>query len=392
MATAGELYGRPWSEREFIIVLHYYFEHRNEPRHAGCRYVEELSEVLGRTSGAILMRMENYASIDPDLRGARVGLININALGRRVFNEWCMKTDALRDCARAFIRDSKATNLPTLFDPHPVRVPKAFGKYELVDKIGEGAAGIVFSCINTNDNCPFAIKIIRTEGIYDPNVFHRFLREIHALKAVSHPNVINLYEDNLESERNFPAFVMDLAAHSLTGYAEEIYRGQDTLLRPVVPCQEAMCIIRSVLDAAEALHSNSPRLIHRDINPNNVLQLPDGRWALADFGLAKFLSTAPVSTSFRTTTERGWGTTWYAAPEQYNNFSTTDERSDIYSVGMLMWELFSSCGPPPSERDSGLDDAMEAVFRKATARDPSQRYATIRELREDLLDAAEKGR
>ena len=330
MTTAVDLYGRPWSEKELIVTLHYYFKYQGHPRHSGCDYIQDLSRILGRTPGAIVMRMENYASIDPTFQDKRVGLINITPFGKRVFNHWLNQKDALTECAEAFIRDSASKSIPTLFDPCPIRIPRAFGKYELIDKLGEGASGMVFSCLNSDDDTAYAIKIIHAEGIHDPSVFHRFLREIRALKAVDHPNIINLHEDNLESEKQFPAFVMDLASHSLTSYVEQVSAVQPQPMSPVLPFAEAACVFQSMLDAVESLHSNVPRLIHRDINPNNVLRLPDGRWVLADFGLAKFLSTAPVSTSFRTTTQRGWGTMWYTAPEQYRDFGKADEKSDIY--------------------------------------------------------------
>lgn len=390
MSKAEELYGRPWIEPEFVVVLHYYFEYQDRPRHAGSDYIKELSSILGRTESAILMRMENYASIDPAVQ-RRVGLININALGRRIFNAWNENREALRRCADLLIREAKRKNVPTLFDSSPVRIPKAFDRYELVDELGHGSYGRVFSCIDTRDGKPYAIKIIQSDNIHDPNAFHRFLREIRALRSVDHPNVIKLHEDNLDSERNFPAFVMDLATHSLSAYAEEFSRARDIRVPPVLPLTEAMSIVHGALNAVEALHSNRPRLIHRDVNPNNLLRLQNGSWVLADFGLAKFLSTAPVSTTFRTTTHRGWGTMWFTAPEQYSDFLNSTERTDIYSLGMLIWELFSTSLPPPSERETGLRGRLEAVHLKAIARDPNSRYGDVDELRRDFLKAIEEG-
>ena len=121
---------------------------------------------------------------------------------------------SLAECAEAFVRDSKSDNEPTLFNPSRVRIPRAFGKYELVDKIAEGASGVVFSCIDTDTDEPFAIKIIRAEGVYDRNVLHRFLREIRALRTIDHDHVIKLREDNLDSEREFPAYVMEFGRGS----------------------------------------------------------------------------------------------------------------------------------------------------------------------------------
>jgi serine/threonine protein kinase len=385
MTAPEHLYGRPWTEPEFLVVLHYYLKHRGEPRHEGTPFVQELTRTLGRTVSSILMRMENYASIDPAVHDTRVGLIHINELGRRLFEKWKDQPDSLEMTAGVLIRQAEQRDVPTLFDPSPIRIPKAFGRYELVDKVGEGRSGLVFSCIDSESGRAFAIKIIHNDALRDAEIFHRFLREIRALKSVSHRNVITLHEDNLETERAFPAFIMDLATHSLTGYLEEIRHNQLNKQRPVLPFDESQLIVQSAMDAVEALHRNQPKLIHRDINPNNLLRLPDNRWVLADFGLVKFLSTAQASTSFQTMTHRGWGTMWYTAPEQYDDFANCTEQSDVYSIGMLIWELFSTAPPPPSDRDLGLPQKLETLYLRATARDPKQRHSCIDELRQELL-------
>lgn len=385
MNTPQHLYGKPWSEPEFLIVLHYYLKHHDEPKHEGTPFVKDLSRILGRTVSSILMRMENFASIDPAVQEARKGLIHINDLGRRLFEKWRADPDALGMTAGVLIRQAEQRDVPDLFNPSPIKIPKAFGRYELVDQLGEGTSGVVFSCIDTESWNAFAIKIIHSNIVQDTEIFHRFLREIHALKAVSHRNVIALHQDNLNTEKNNPAFIMDLATHSLTSYLEEARHRQSERTRPILQLTESAAIIHSAMNAVEALHKNHPKLIHRDINPNNLLRLPDGRWVLADFGLAKFLSTAPVSTSFQTTTHRGWGTMWFTAPEQYDDFMNTTERTDVYSLGMLIWELFTTAGPPPG--DLGLPEKLAELYRKATAREPNARHRSVDELRRDFFKA-----
>jgi len=382
MTTPEHLYGRPWSEPEFLMVLHYYLQHHDEPKHERSPFVIELSTILGRTVDSILMRMENYASIDPTVHENRKGLIHINDFGRHLFEKWRNQPEALGLTAGVLIRQAKQQDVPDLFNPSPIKIPKAFGKYELLDKLGEGTSGVVFSCIDTESRKPFAIKIIHSHIVHDAEIFHRFIREIHALKAVSHPNIIALHQDNLDSERNFPAFIMDLAQCSLTGYVEDKRRQQTERKRPILPFSESIEIIHAAMDAVGALHNNRPKLIHRDINPNNLLRLPDGRWVLADFGLAKFLTTAPVSTSFQTTTHRGWGTMWYTAPEQYDDFLNSTEQTDVYSLGMLIWEMFTTAAPPPS--DISLPDGVATVFRKATARQTDERFSRVDELRREF--------
>jgi len=391
MTTPEHLYGRPWSEAEFLVVLNAYFKHYDEPKHEGTVFVNDLSRILGRTVGSILMRMENYASIDPTTQENRVGLVHINDFGRRIFEKWSKQADALALTADVLVRQFEQQDVPDLFNPSPIKIPKAFGKYELLDQLGEGTSGLVFSCFHTETGGAFAIKIIHSHIVHDAEIFHRFLREIHALKAVTHQNVIALHQDNLDTERNFPAFIMDLATHSLTGYLEDVRHNQSERKRPILNFAESETIIYAAMDAVEALHQNKPKLIHRDINPNNLLRLPDGRWVLADFGLAKFLSTAPVSTSFKTTTHRGWGTMWYTAPEQYDDFMNSTEQTDVFSLGVLIWELFSTTAPPPSDRDLGLPEKLKRLYLRATDRDPKERHRSINELRAEFARALRNG-
>ncbi len=110
---------------------------------------------------------------------------------------------------------------------------------------------------------------------------------------------------------------------------------------------------------------------------------------LADFGLAKFLSTAPISTSFRTSTGPGPGTQWFTAPEQYRRFLDADERADIYSLGVLIWELYSAFTPPLDRHDTGLSRRLQPMVLKATERNPADRFASVTELRAAFCDAVE---
>ncbi len=383
-----ELYGRPWSEPEYLLALDLYFNHKQQSQHKNSTLVRELSAIMGRTPGAIAMRLENFASIDPEQTRLRSGLTNISSMCKQVFEAWVDKPENLRSVAEVFRRDLENKKYSrTLFDPDPITVPKALEKYELLDQIGEGSYGKVFSCIDAQTGSTYAIKIINTAQARDPEVVHRFCREIRALKFVSHPNVITLHEDNLGIENRYPAFVMDLAASNLTAFANETFRS-GSQQRPVIDTETSTRILRSISSACIALHANSPRVIHRDINPNNILLLPEGDWALADFGMAKFLSTAPLTTSFATRTQPGWGTDYYGSPEQYKDFKRTDERTDIFALGTLLWELFTTSWPPPDRQDSGLPHDLTVLYRRATEREPEARFKSVREFL-DALEATE---
>jgi serine/threonine protein kinase len=387
MKRPNDLYGRPWSEREYILVLDSYFAHKGEPLHHLSAYVKEMAALLGRTPASIAMRLENYASIDPEETGQK-GLGNIGPMGKKVFSDWNAKRDHLKSVAEVLAREERVPEQLNLFEPEPAIIPQAFGKYELLDIIGSGALGVVYSCLDVESNTKRAIKVIKAEKLGDKESLHRFLREIRAVKAVNHPNIIKLHEDNIDTEKDFPAYVMELADANLTAYATVMsaVAGGNRPRSGLEP-QESICIIRSILSAIKTLHANKPRIIHRDINPNNILRLSDGSWVLSDFSLVKFLQTAPLSTSFLTTAQAGWGTAYYTAPEQYRNFADADEKADIYAVGILIWELFTSSTPPPDRSDLGLSPKLSVLVSRATARDPQKRFATISDLSDDFESA-----
>jgi serine/threonine protein kinase len=390
MSKPGEIYGKPWSEREYIIVLYHYVLHRGEPRHHLRDYVKEVADLLGRTVGSVVMRMENYASLDPEENSRRKGLVNVSTLGEKVFTDWFHQQETLKTCAEVLIRDTRGAEQPTLFDPEPIRLPRALGKYDLLDSLGDGGFGSVYSCVNSEDQNAYAIKIIRTDKIADPEVLGRFRREIKALKTLSHPNVIRIHEDNLDEQRDFPAFVMDLAKSSLSVFLENrLGRRPAGDHRPVLPASEAIAILQAVLNAVRALHESKPALIHRDLNPNNILLMPDGQWVLADFSLAKFLPTAVVTTTFATGSHQGWGTDTYTAPEQWQDFKRTDQRADIYSLGVLIWELMSPSWPPFDRSSLLLPSPLEAIVLKATQRSRELRQSSVEQLIAEFFGALE---
>jgi hypothetical protein len=381
---AQELYGRPWIEREYVVALDSYFTNRAAPRHSQAAFIKDLSRLLGRTPASVVMRMENFASLDPEENFQRRGLVNVSPLCRRVFQQWKDKRAGLHDCADVYLREitgPQADNL-SLFES-TLLLPRAFGRYDLLDQLGEGGFGVVFSCIDPESERRFALKIIKTDRIHDTEGMHRFRREIRILRTIDHPHLIKMHEDNLETEATYPGFVMDLATTTLAEYLQE--RSGQTQ-RPALSAAEAMSILDSVISAVVMLHSHSPKVIHRDINPSNILQMPGGRWVVADFSLAKFVDGGPAA-SYSTVTRAMCGTTYYAAPEQFRDLKLTDERTDVHGLGMLMWELFSKEWPFPQLASSGLPPPLDEIFRRAVARMADERYQTVLDFKAELQNA-----
>lgn len=391
MKSAGKLYGKVWSEREYIVVLYEYMKHHENAPCKTQSYVQHIASLLGRTPAAVAMRMANFASLD-GIHGKKLkGLAHVSPLCRRIFDNWTANPDALEMSAESIIRDEEKFNQPNLFEPQPIRMPRAFGKYELLDHIADGGFGSVYHCINSDDGREYALKIVLTDRIHDREALGRFRREIRAMKEIEHPHVMRIFEDNLEEESHYPGYVMELAYGSLIQHLDSCAEGLLPLSeRPIPDRREAVSILSQVFDAVEALHSAERVIIHRDINPNNILQLDDERWVLADFGLAKFLSSLTVSATFQTQANRGAGTPTYTAPEQYKDFSNTSVRCDVYSMGVLIWELFSTAWGTPRYDMLGLPEPLEAVYSRATMYDPENRYQTIIELRIAFEEAMEK--
>lgn len=380
------IYGRPWSEKEYLIVLHKYFQNIEKSRHKNADWIRQISTLLGRTPSSIVMRLENFGSIHK--ADGRKGLNKFGPECNNIFNAWKDKKEHLESTVDVIVKDFKSDPQLSLFDSNKVEMPIAFEKYELLDHIGDGSSGYVFSCIDTTTDEIYALKIIKSTNLNDYQIVHRFSREINILKNINHPNIIKLYDDNLESEKRYPGFIMDFAVNQLTKYITDNGVSESINDKPRITNKEAYDIILSVFNAVEALHNNEYKIIHRDINPNNILQMSDGRWILADFSIGKFISTAPVTTSFATQSNlHGWGTGHYAPVEQYRNFKNTDERTDVFAMGILIWELFSKSYPPPDMSNLMLPKLIENVVIKATKREPEARYDNIKTLRDKFVDA-----
>jgi tRNA A-37 threonylcarbamoyl transferase component Bud32 len=382
--TVNELYGQPWKAREYIVVLAAYVESKGRMLDIESPEIKSLSLLLGRTPAAILMRMENFASLDSTV--ARKGLINVSPFCREIFDDWANRFDQLQAVAEFIKHELSAPMQIGLFEAPAARIPTDFNRYEMLELIGQGGFGEVYSCVKKATGELFALKILRADKIQDKESLHRFAREMRALRAVSSPCIIELYEDNLESEDRFPAFIMDLGLHSLASYIQKhCPPSLCTSARACPPFTVAVSVMESMLEATKVLHAQKPSILHRDINPNNIIQLPDGRWVLADFSLAKFVGTVSGSSAFSTAyTQRGWATSYFAPPEQIQYFKHTDEKADIYSLGILLWELFSPSWPPPLIAKAQLPAELDKIFRCAANPEYDDRYSSVAQFADDF--------
>lgn len=231
---------------------------------------------------------------------------------------------------------------------------------ESIEEIGNGTFGKVDK-INVWDHSkkhctPFARKILI--DIEDEETVKRFIKEVKTLVSCNHPNIVRIVLHNLEN--NPPWFIMPLACSNLS---DEINNNTLTII-------DKIKIANSIISAIEYLHNHEKKIVHRDIKPNNILKYQDGIYKLADFGIVKHLNPSETSEKL-TGIRQPMGTPTYMAPEAgYGQFS---ERSDIYSIGVVLAELFDT-----------NNNHLTKVIDTATAWKVTSRYKSIGLLNQDF--------
>ncbi|HEY3528420.1 MAG TPA: Stk1 family PASTA domain-containing Ser/Thr kinase [Nocardioides sp.] len=256
------------------------------------------------------------------------------------------------------------------------------GRYRIGRRIARGGMASVYQAVDTRLDRTCAVKIMH-HGLGDDAAFaERFKREARAAARLSHPHVVNVFDqgDDPELEGGTLYLVMELVAgHTL----RDVIRDE----APMQPAR-ALAIMEPIVSALAAAHRSG--LIHRDIKPENVLIADDGRVKVADFGLAKAVS---ADTQHTATGGVIIGTVSYLAPELVAD-GTSDARADVYAAGVVLYELLTGekphAGespiavaykhvhedvPPPSRLAPGLPAYVDALVARATARDRAQRPA-----------------
>ncbi|MBR3785096.1 MAG: Stk1 family PASTA domain-containing Ser/Thr kinase [Firmicutes bacterium] len=261
------------------------------------------------------------------------------------------------------------------------------GRYELIEKIGEGGMAVVYKAKCRLLNRYVAIKILRPEFTKDAQFVENFKRESQAAAGLQHQNIVSVYDVGKEGNIHF--IVMEL----IDG------RPLSDLINEHGPFdyRDAMEITKQVASALSLAHKNN--IIHRDVKPHNIMITKDGIAKLADFGIAKAVSS---STMVANETSRIIGSVHYFSPEQARG-SYVDERSDIYSLGIVLYEMLTGQVPfdgenpvqvalmhindeitPPSHLAHGIPPALEKLVMKATDKYQSNRYKNAEEVLEEL--------
>lgn len=270
----------------------------------------------------------------------------------------------------------------------PATSPEAItvGNYQLVQKLGEGGMGAVFKGVDLMVEREVAIKMLRPEIARQPGIVERFHAEAVALAKLNHPHIATLYSFFRDGEQYFMVmeFVKGRTLESMLRQSRQIAVGQ------------AVAIASQVLAAIE--HAHSLGILHRDIKPANIMLTEQGQVKVTDFGIARLLGTARM-------TREGClcGTLEYLAPERIRGVEA-DLRSDLYSTGVVLYEMLSGrlpfqAGnefelmrahlekPAPTFAALGvraIPERLEAAVAKALAKAPEDRFATAGEFRAAL--------
>ena len=213
------------------------------------------------------------------------------------------------------------------------------GRYELLEKIGDGGMAVVYKGKDRLLNRFIAIKILRPEFTKDASFVENFKRESQAAAGLSHPNIVSVYDVGKEGNINY--IVMELVEG----------KNLSTIIAEEAPLdyRRVIDLTKQVASALRIAHKN--KIIHRDVKPHNIMVTSDGVAKLADFGIAKAVNDATLSTNSKVI-----GSVHYFSPEQARG-NYVDERSDIYSLGIVMYEMLT--GRVPFDGDNPVSVALK---------------------------------
>ncbi|WP_179023535.1 protein kinase [Streptomyces sp. IMTB 2501] len=267
------------------------------------------------------------------------------------------------------------------------------GRYELVEKLGQGGMGTVHRGVDRQLRRTVAVKLLTSALAHDPQSRARFRREAHAAAALNHPAVATIHDVGEEPDPDGPRPYLVMEYVQGATLAEVLRDGP----LPVADAVNAAC---AVLDALR--HSHERGIVHRDIKPSNIMLTGPDTVKVLDFGIAKaFTETATRITG----SGAAIGTPAYLSPEQISG-AEIDHRADLYAMGCLLHELLT--GQPPFRGESPfavmhqhlftapepvsrlrpqISPAVEAVIQRALSKDPKERFADAGEMRAALADA-----
>jgi len=265
--------------------------------------------------------------------------------------------------------------------PSPEKMVPLFPQLEIIELLGKGGMGAVYKARQRGLDRLVAVKILPPEIGDDPAFAERFTREARALARLGHSRIVSVYDFGLAG--NLFYIVME--------YVDGVNLRQTIQAGGLTP-QAALAIVPQICEALQFAHDEG--IVHRDIKPENILIDKKGRVKIADFGLAKLLGQESQDHSL-TMTHQVMGTLRYMAPEQMQGSRELDHRADIYSLGVIFYELLTGELPigkfaPPSKKVQ-VDVRLDEIVLRALEQDPEQRYQHASEVKTDVESVSRSG-
>jgi serine/threonine-protein kinase len=264
-------------------------------------------------------------------------------------------------------------------------IGKLLGQYEIIEEIGRGGMATVYKARQASISRIVAVKVLPRTFLHDPSFFERFEREVDVIAHLEHPHILPIYDYGKAEDMPYIA-MRYLGGGSM---AQLIRRGRQPLEK----------LDRPFMQVSQALdHAHRQGIIHRDLKPGNIMLDEEGNAYLSDFGIARIMGSNLTGSMII-------GTPAYMSPEQANGLPL-DARSDIYALGIVLFELITGREPFQAETPMALllkhisepmpplasfrpdiPDEVERVIMKATAKDPNQRYSSAGDMAKAFSEA-----
>ena len=259
------------------------------------------------------------------------------------------------------------------------------GRYEIQEIIGMGGMAVVYKAHDNVENRTVAIKILKEEFVSNEEFLRRFKNESKAIAMLSHPNIVKVYDVS------FGDLIQYIVMEHIEGITLKEFIAQEGSLR----WKDAVHFTLQILKGLQ--HAHDKGIVHRDVKPQNIMVLPDGTIKVTDFGIARF-----ARSDQRTITDKAIGSVHYISPEQARG-EKTDEKADIYSVGVMLYEMITGKLPfqadsavsvaimqlqrdpqLPTEINGSIPQGLEQITMHAMQKTPERRYQTAAEMLCDL--------
>ncbi|MDA9857568.1 serine/threonine protein kinase [Rubripirellula sp.] len=265
------------------------------------------------------------------------------------------------------------------FEPPSVeRLAELFPSLEIIELLGAGGMGAVYKARQTGLDRVVALKVLPEEFGHDVKFSLRFTREARTLAKLSHPNIVSLYEFGNVADTYY--FLMEYVEGSTL---------RDIVKSGELDSKHALAIVPYLCDALQYAHDKG--IVHRDIKPENILMSSDGGVKIADFGLSRIVGNETQQPAL-TATHQVMGTPRYMAPEQLEGMRNVDHRADIYSLGVVIYEMLTGELPigrfaAPSEKVA-IDVRLDDVVLRTLEKEPKRRYQRASHIKSDVQSIA----